>query len=257
MTNFFLAPSSYLAIILVLILAGSGLPVPEEVPVIAAGILSANKSMNPSLAFASCLFGAIVGDCVMYWVGYHFGRGVLRDHHWWARFVTPTREAKIERMFHRHGLKLFLLARFLVGLRSPVYLTAGILRVSFRRFFLIDLICATAVVGTFFGLTYLFGRHITEFVYDMGLYLSAVVTLLVAGLVFLVWQRRRKAAKMEEELESLLGCVLRRGNIGSRSQNTHTDLSRTKVWQWLTKRFQSRRFYCRRSWSTRQRRKSL
>lgn len=204
MTDFFLAPSSYLAIILVLILAGSGLPVPEEVPVIAAGILSANQTMNPSLAFASCLFGAIVGDCVMYWVGYHFGRGVLRDHPWWARFVTPAREKKIEIMFHRHGLKLFLLARFLVGLRSPVYLTAGILRVSFRRFFLIDLICATAVVGTFFGLTYRFGRPITEFVYDMGLCLSGVVAILVAGLVFLVWRRRRKAAESDDE-ETELG----------------------------------------------------
>jgi membrane protein DedA with SNARE-associated domain len=164
MTNFLLAPSSYLAITLLLILSGSGLPLPEEVPIIAAGILSANGALDPLTAFACCLFGALVGDLVMYWIGYHFGRGVLRDHHWWARFVTPEREEQVEVQFRRHGLKVFFVARFLVGLRSPVYLTAGILRVSFRRFMVIDLICATAVVGTFFWLTYFFGTHIAQWV---------------------------------------------------------------------------------------------
>src|SRR5664280_3876813 len=119
MTNiFFLAPSSYLAIILVLILTGSGLPLPEEVPIITAGILSANDTLDPLVAFFCCLFGAIVGDCVMYAIGYHFGRGVLCDHRWWARFITPEREADIEVKFRHHGLKVFFLARFLVGLRS-------------------------------------------------------------------------------------------------------------------------------------------
>ena len=114
------------------------------------------------MALACCLFGAIVGDSIMYWIGYHFGRGVLAEHPWWARWVTPEREAQIEEKFRQHGFKVFFVARFLVGLRSPVYLTAGILRVSFRRFFLIDLFCATAVVSTFFGLTYLFGQFIPQ-----------------------------------------------------------------------------------------------
>jgi membrane protein DedA with SNARE-associated domain len=192
MNSFFLAPSSYLAIIVVLILTGSGLPVPEEVPIIAAGILSANGALEPLVAFVCCLFGALAGDCVMYAIGYHFGRGVLRDHRWWARFVTPQREAQIEVMFRRHGLKVFLLARFLVGLRSPVYLTAGILRVSFRRFFLIDLICATSVVGTFFGLTYLFGQHITAWVRNVEALLTVVVIAALTCVVFYFWRRRRR-----------------------------------------------------------------
>jgi membrane protein DedA with SNARE-associated domain len=189
MTSFLLTPSSYLAIVLVLVLTGSGLPIPEEVPIIAAGILSANGTLDPLVAFLCCLFGAIAGDCVMYWVGYHFGRGVLRDHRWWARFITPERETDIEIKFRRHGLKVFLLARFLVGLRSPVYLTAGILRVSFRRFFLIDLVCATAVVGTFFGLTYLFGQQITQWIRNAEALLSVVVVIVLTSVVFYVWRR--------------------------------------------------------------------
>jgi membrane protein DedA with SNARE-associated domain len=199
MSNLLLAHGSYLLITLVLILTGSGLPVPEEVPIIAAGILSATGKLDPLVALACCLFGAIVGDSVMYWIGYHFGRGVLCEHPWWARFITPQREEQIEVMFRQHGLKVFFVARFLVGLRSPVYLTAGILRVSFRRFFAIDLICATSVVGTFFGLTYLFGQYAPKLVHDaqVGLSIGAVIVLL--AIAFYLWHRYRRKAAVKKD----------------------------------------------------------
>ena len=38
---------SYLGIIIVLILTGSGLPIPEEVPIVAAGIASSLGKLNP------------------------------------------------------------------------------------------------------------------------------------------------------------------------------------------------------------------
>ena len=141
------------------------------------------------LALGWCIFGAIAGDCVMYFIGYHFGRGVLREHPWWARCITPQREAQIEIMFRQHGLKVFFVARFLVGLRSPVYLTAGILRVSFKRFFLIDLICATAVVGTFFGLTYFFGPQIGKWFGRVEVLATIVVMLAVSVAGLLLWRR--------------------------------------------------------------------
>lgn len=192
MADFLLAPGSYLAIIVVLVLTGLGFPIPEEVPIIAGGILAANGTLEPLPAFLCCLFGAIAGDCVMYWIGYHFGRGVLRDHRWWARFITPQREAEIEQKFRRHGLKIFFVARFLVGLRSPVYLTAGILRVSFRRFFLIDLICATTVVGTFFGLSYLFGQQIAQWILHVEVLLTVVAVIALTGVAFYFWRRHRQ-----------------------------------------------------------------
>jgi membrane protein DedA with SNARE-associated domain len=184
---------SYLAITVVLILTGSGLPIPEEVPIIWAGVMSAppDASLNPFVAVACCLVGALVGDVVMYWIGYHFGRGVLCEHRWWARCVTPQREARIEEMFSRHGLKVFFVARFLVGLRTPVYLTAGILRVSFKKFVLIDLICATAVVGTFFALTYCFGEHIARWFKDVQVLVTIAVVIVVACVAVYLWRRYR------------------------------------------------------------------
>jgi membrane protein DedA with SNARE-associated domain len=193
MIAWFAAPGSYIGIFIVLVLTGSGLPIPEEVPIILAGILSGQQALNPWLAFATCLLGALIGDCVMYVIGYHFGRPVLRDHPWFARFVTPEREIQIEQQFRLHGLKVFFVARFLVGLRSPVYLTAGILRVSFRRFLMIDLFCATMVVGTFFWTTYLLGEAIAKWVKwaDVGLTIVVVLALMVVG-IYLWWRYGRK-----------------------------------------------------------------
>jgi len=189
MSEFILTHGSYLAIILVLVLTGTGLPIPEEVPIIAAGVLSANQQLVWWLALPACLFGALAGDCVMYWIGFHFGRNVVREHRYWAHFVTPEREAQIEHMLHVHGLKVFFLARFLVGLRSPVYLTAGIMRVPFRRFFLIDLVCATSVIGVFFGLSYYFGEVIAAWITRIEIVLTVIVVtgLLSAGIYF--WRR--------------------------------------------------------------------
>ena len=199
MIDWFSAPGSYIGIFIVLVLTGSGLPIPEEVPIIFAGVLSLNQTLDPWLAFICCLLGAIVGDCVMYVIGYHFGRPVLRDHPWFARFITPEREIQIEQQFCRHGFKVFFVARFLVGLRSPVYLTAGILRVSFRRFLMIDLFCATMVVGTFFWLTYLFGEHIAKWVKraEVGFTILVVLALAGAGIYFWRWHLKKKVMPLK------------------------------------------------------------
>ena len=185
------------------------MPLPEEVFIVTAGVLSAtpDANVNPFIALGCCLFGALVGDCVMYWIGYHFGRGVLRERRWFSRWVTPEREEHIEEMFHLHGLKVFFVARFLVGLRTPVYLTAGILRVSFKKFVLIDLVCAAAVVGSFFGLAYYFGENISKWIRrgEWGLTISVVIA--VACVAFFLWRRYRRkkpGSPAKKRLEDVL-----------------------------------------------------
>jgi membrane protein DedA with SNARE-associated domain len=196
----YLATHGYWAITVLMILTGSGLPVPEEVLIVTAGVLSApeNLTLDWRLALPCCLFGAVVGDIIMYWIGYHFGRNVLCEHPWWARWVTPEREAQIEERFRRDGFKVFFVARFLVGLRTPVYLTAGILRVSFRRFVLIDMICATAVVGTFFGLAYWFGQPIAVWI-NKGRWVLTAAVLVAAACVVVYWWQRRKKSKSQQK----------------------------------------------------------
>lgn len=182
--------ASYLTLFLVLVASGAGLPVPEEVTVVAAGIMSANGALEPWLALATCLLGALIGDSVMYWIGFHFGRGILRRSRWWRHIASPEREERMETLIQQHGLKVFFLARFLVGLRSPVYLSAGVLHIPLRRFLLIDLLSATVVVSLFFGLSYTFGPMVREWIRGVE-YSATAVVVVVAAVAFLLWRRRR------------------------------------------------------------------
>ena len=64
---------------------------------------------------ATCLVGVLVGDFVVYFLGYYYGEKVL-SLPVTRRLLTRAREAQIKGYFHRHGFKILVLGRFAVGL---------------------------------------------------------------------------------------------------------------------------------------------
>ena len=194
-----LHPGSYLGVFLLMVLTGCGLPVPEEVFIIGAGVLSANGELRPEFAFAAALLGALVGDAAMYGIGYRWGHGLLHRHPKLSKLFGADREETFERAIERHGLKVLLLARFMVGVRGPVYLAAGVVRMPFLRFLLWDLVCATLVVGAFFGLAYFFGEEIADLLSDAEIGLTVVV---IAAVVAFIALRRRRRKLLEQVIVS-------------------------------------------------------
>src|SRR5262245_32548334 len=193
----YLVGYGYLGIILYMILTGCGLPMPEEVAIIAGAALAASGKLNPWLTLGSLLIGALLGDCVMYYIGRHFGRRLLNKNRLWNRLITPEREKNVEALLAKHGVKVLLGARFLVGVRGPMYITAGILKVPFKRFVLADLFCASLVVTLFFGLTYAYGAQIMRAVHEGEGWLTIIViaAAVVGGAIGLwFYLRRRKKA---------------------------------------------------------------
>src|SRR3989449_9963193 len=69
----FVDNSTYLGIFAVLLLGSLGVPIPEEMPIIAAGVLSHEGIVRWWLALPVCLLGVLSGDMVLYWVGRHWG----------------------------------------------------------------------------------------------------------------------------------------------------------------------------------------
>jgi len=183
----------YLGIVLVLILTGAGLPIPEEIPIVAAGVLSAEGSLDPIGAFVACLAGALLGDTVIYVIGRYLGHGFFSRHPWFAHLLHEEREEQMETLIKRHGLKIFFAARFMVGVRAPIYLAAGVLRVPWRRFLFVDAISATVVVSTVYWLSFRFGKEIGDFFRNSQYVITTVVFVAVA--LFLVWYFRRRPPK--------------------------------------------------------------
>ena len=146
---------TYAGIFLVLFVAGLGVPIPEEAPILAAGILASQEVIRWWLALIVCFGGVLSGDIVLYWVGHHWGEHIMDWR--FTRFVlTPEREKLVVEAYHRHGVKIVFTARFVAGFRAAAFLTAGIVRIPFWKFLLVDGIAALVGVPLGFGVAYLF-----------------------------------------------------------------------------------------------------
>jgi membrane protein DedA with SNARE-associated domain len=171
----------YAGFFLVLVLGGLGLPVPEEVPVILAGVLSRKALLSGPLAFGSCLLGVIAGDFVVYFLGYYYGERVLRLP-LTRKFLTKPREAQIQGYFHRHGIKILIFARFAVGFRTAAYLTAGILKLPALKLFLTDLCAASLSTTLFFAAGYVFAQQIERALAEIHLWQHWITFAVALGL---------------------------------------------------------------------------
>jgi membrane protein DedA with SNARE-associated domain len=146
---------TYLGVFAVLLLGSLGVPIPEEMPIIAAAVLSHEGVVRWWLALPLCLLGVLSGDVVLYWVGRHWGEQALN----WrlVRLVlSPAREQWLKAAYRRHTLKTVVTARHVMGLRAAAFLTAGIARVSFWKFVVADAGAAVLGVPLVFGLAYFF-----------------------------------------------------------------------------------------------------
>jgi membrane protein DedA with SNARE-associated domain len=168
------------------------MPIPEEVAFVVAGVLSAEGKLHWPTALASCLAGAILGDSVMYAIGYRWGDSLLGAHPRLARLLQAKREKQFEEAVEQHAFKVMLFARFLVGIRGPVYLAAGAVHLPFRRFLAIDMFCATLVVTTSFWLSYAFGERVLDWIRDAEITATIAALMIVVGVGLVVYRRSRR-----------------------------------------------------------------
>jgi membrane protein DedA with SNARE-associated domain len=182
---------TYLGIFAVLLLGSLGVPIPEEMAIIAAAVLSHEGLARWWLALPVCLVGVLSGDLVLYWVGRHWGANVLN----WrvVRLVlTRKREQWLKAAYRRHALKTVVTARHVMGLRAAAFLTAGMARVPFWKFAVADAGTAALGVPLVFGLAYFFTDEITAIAADVHRVERwlALAGLLVLATVLVVGVRR-------------------------------------------------------------------
>lgn len=185
---------TYLGVFVVLLLASLGVPVPEEMPIIAAAVLAHEGLARWWLALPVCLLGVLSGDVILYWVGHHWGERILA----WrpVRLVlTLEREERLKTAYRRHAIKTVVTARHVVGLRAAAFLTAGIAHVPFARFLLTDAVAALISVPITFGLAYFFTDQLEEVLADVRRverWLALLALLATAAvLAYASWRRQR------------------------------------------------------------------
>jgi membrane protein DedA with SNARE-associated domain len=195
------ADNGYAAVFIALMLCGAGAPLPEDITLVAGGVITGLGYGNVHVMFGVAMVGVLLGDSGMFLLGRHFGTRILK----WrmvARLLTPERYARVQEKFSRYGNRLMFFARFLPGMRTAVYLTAGTThRVSFLRFFLLDGAAALISVPIWVYLGY-FGANNHEWLakwIKRGQTSLWVAGGLVAIGLLVWWLKRRRAARCQRD----------------------------------------------------------
>jgi membrane protein DedA with SNARE-associated domain len=188
--------NGYTAVFIALMICGAGLPLPEDITLVAGGVIAGLGYANVHVMCAMTLFGVLLGDSAIFLLGHYYGARMLT----WrpiARVMTPSRYVAVQEKFDRYGNRLLFAARFLPGMRTTIYVTAGTThRVSFPRFLLIDTLAALISVPVWVYLGY-FGANNHEWLVmwirrGQGS-LWAAAGMLAALLILLWWRRSHRA----------------------------------------------------------------
>ena len=110
-----------------------GTLVSEDLACIAAGLLIARGDVSVWLGVAGCCAGILAGDVGLWGIGRLFGQMSLRWR-WLGAHVTSAGGSKLREWLEGHAGAAIIGSRFLPGSRVPLYVMAGVLRMSGERF---------------------------------------------------------------------------------------------------------------------------
>ncbi len=195
LVNFF-SNYGYFAVFGVLILCGFGLPVPEDISLVAGGVISALGNTNEHIMFGVGMAGVLIGDAVVFTAGLTFGEKILQNR-FVARIITPARYEIVQKQFEKYGKWVVFMARFMPGLRTPIFLTAGVSkRVSFLRFLITDFLAAIISVPVWVYLGFYGASNFDQlktWIKQGQITVFLLVAVIILALVVKIYRSRRNA----------------------------------------------------------------
>ncbi|HKQ48492.1 MAG TPA: DedA family protein [Phycisphaerae bacterium] len=198
----FLGKWSYLGLFLILIAAGLGIPLPEDIPLIASGWLVYKGKADLWLMILTGLVGVMVGDSLLFSMGRRYGDHIV-EHRWLRRIAKPWLIEKARRLFVNHGAKVIFAARFMPGIRAVLFLIAGVFRVPYWKFALMDGTAALISVPVWVWVGAKFSKHLEEIFLATRFGTAGVVGLLVlAMVVWGIYEWRHNLSKKGHEAEA-------------------------------------------------------
>ena len=179
----------------ILLLCGLGMPIPEDLSLIAAGYFAYKGVLNVHKAFFVCWSAVLLGDTCAFLMGRWFGRRVLASS-LARRYFTPRRQRRVRAYFRKFGNRVVFLGRFMPGLRFSIFFSGGTLHLRPSVFFIYDSLAAAISVPVLVYLAWFFGDKIDRVVSYARHTEHGIVIVVVVGAGVLVtrrlMQRRRR-----------------------------------------------------------------
>jgi membrane protein DedA with SNARE-associated domain len=173
---------------------GLGLPMPEDIPLLAAGYFIAQEKFHLVHACVVAWLGIIGGDCVLYSFGRRYGLNITYVP-FIGKHVTKERILRAEELFERWGIWVVAVGRMFAGIRGAMVVAAGAIRFNFLKFLIADGLAALVSGGLFVALGYWAGikREMREKIKDYEHWVFIGLGVIALGAIgWYYWRTKRQ-----------------------------------------------------------------
>ncbi|WP_102959921.1 DedA family protein [Mangrovicella endophytica] len=198
----FIAHYGVLVVFASIFVESSGLPVPGESMLVAAGVLASQGRIGIVEVFLAAWIGGTLGDNVGYLLGYKFGRPFV--YRYGGKIgLSRSRIALIEQRFLKRGPPIVLIARFILILRQLCGFIAGTAHMPWWRFSFYNALGAALWSGAYAGGAYLLGAAVEHYLSAGRWVFAGVAVIFVIASATTIWGFIREARGGEAEDPSL------------------------------------------------------
>ncbi|MEV6511331.1 DedA family protein [Streptomyces sp. NPDC051642] len=192
------AVAVYAVVALVIGVESLGIPLPGEIVLVSAALLSSQHSgINPIVLGACASLGAVIGDSIGYAIGRKGGRPLLA---WLAnkfpRHFSEGHVATAERSFEKWGMWAVFFGRFIALLRIFAGPLAGVLRMPYWKFLIANVLGGVIWAGGTTAVVYYVGIVAEDWLKRFSYFGLAAAVLVGLASMLLV---KRRAQKMSAE----------------------------------------------------------
>lgn len=196
--------SLYLGLLMLLLAASFGLPLPEDIPLLIAGCLCRLGYGRPIYVILTGLLGVLSGDIILYHIGRKYGRGVL-DIWPLSSLFTKSHIERMEELFRRYGNFIVFFGRFFAGIRSVMCVTAGMMKVPRWKFIVLDMSGASVTVPLLVGLGWVFSDKISKLIKGVIAFehitVGLIATIMVLWIISIHLNKKSHIKQIEMALE--------------------------------------------------------
>jgi len=201
------AAAVYALVGLVIGLESLGIPLPGEIVLVSAALLSSQHGgINPVVLGACATAGAVIGDSIGYAIGRKGGRPLLA---WlggkFPRHFGEGHIATAERSFEKWGMWAVFFGRFVALLRIFAGPLAGVLHMPYWKFLVANVLGGIAWAGGTTAVIYYVGVVAESWLKKFS-YLGLVAAVLIGLTSMLILKRKAKkmqGAAQEAEAETV------------------------------------------------------
>lgn len=135
-----------------------------------------------------CILGVVLSDIILYTLGWWGGDRLMRSR-WMAHVLPPQRRQRTEENFHRYGVSILVFGRLVPGIRAPLFLTAGSMRLPLPRFLFADGLGAIVGNSFFFFLGFWLGDSVKTLIERAEERMKPILIIVAVGLLvaYLLW----------------------------------------------------------------------